>query len=406
MATPIRQAGLRADPLAACQGARAPVEADLFVNPDIYAAEMERLFRGESWHIVGHVAEFPQEGCYKTHRIGNVPVIVSRADGLFHVMVNSCAHRGAQVVRGSRGIAKTKAAFTCIYHQWVYDAGGCAMGVGRRQGYPEGFSVADHGLPRAKVGVIGGLIFASLGRSPPDLREYLGKRICDTIDRLYSAPDLKYAGVQRAVFQCNWKLYVENIYDSYHAVTLHKGFRLMNIRKPAPQLEDAAIIRHGHYLTEYQADVPGKIDLNCPEIFEARSRHDGLSSHVVANVFPASQFTEQLDVLAYRIVVPRGPNATEIQFHVLVRESDDDGLRAHRMWQASNFLGPQGLINLEDAAALARVQVSMQGRDPQLGPSGGMRFPDRRPDEQAIDSFYDAYRRAMQEAAQHQETGQ
>lgn len=398
MIIPIHPAAAPSNPLAACQAVRAPLEADLFVSPEIHAAEMERVFKGPSWHIVGHAAELSQEGAYKTHRIGNVPVIVSRAEGGFHVMVNSCAHRGAQVVRGSRGVAKTKAAFTCIYHQWVYDAKGCALGVGRRQGYAEDFPVNEFGLARAHVEVVGEVIFASLGQDPPPIREYLGQRICATLERLYAAPELKYAGVQRAVFQCNWKLYVENIYDSYHAVTLHKGFRLMSIRKPAPQLEDPSIIRYGHYLTEYQAEVPGKVDLDNPQIFEARSRHDGLSSHVVGNIFPASQFTEQLDVLAYRLVVPRGPNATEIQFHVLVRDSDSEALRAHRMWQASNFLGPQGLINLEDAAALARVQVSMHGRASSLGSTGARRFPDRRADEQAIDSFYGAYRRAMQDA--------
>ncbi|MBN9425479.1 MAG: Rieske 2Fe-2S domain-containing protein [Burkholderiales bacterium] len=404
MRTSTRSAGTTAAPVPACQSARAPLEAELFTSPEVHAAEMERVFKGPTWHIVGHVAEFPQDGSYKTHRIGDVPIIVSRSDDGFHVMVNACAHRGAQVVRGSRGVAKAKAAFTCIYHQWIYDAKGCVLGVGRRQGYADDFPLQKYGLQKASVEIVGGLIFASLGTAPPPIREYLGKRICDTIERIYGAPDLKYVGVQRAIFPCNWKLYVENIYDSYHAVTLHKGFRLMSIRKAAPQLEDVSIVRYGHYLTEYEADVPGKVDLDNPEIFEARSRHDGLSSHVICNIFPAAQFSEQLDVVAYRADVPIGPDATEIQFHVLVRDSDTDELRAHRMWQASNFLGPQGLINLEDAAALARVQVSMQGRAGGMDSSGALRFPERRVDEKAIDSFYGAYRRMMQDEPMQEST--
>jgi len=101
--------------------------------------------------------------------------------------------------------------------------------------------------------------------------------------------------------------------------------------------------------------------------------------------------TEQLDVLAIRSIVPKGPTATEIQFHVYAKRSDSDELRRHRMWQAANFLGPQGLINLEDAAALARVQTSLAGRSRNLDNGAGNRFPKRRADEVAIDNFYRAY---------------
>lgn len=370
-------------------------QGEIFHDPDIFEFEMERIFQGDTWHAIGHICEFPEDGVYKLHRIGRIPLIVSRSEGDIHVLVNACAHRGAQVVRGSRGKAERGAAFTCIYHQWSYDLSGKTIGVGLRQGYGADFPMGEHRLARARVSVVGGVIFASLGNNPPSIEAYLGERVIGYLERLYGADDLVYLGVQRVVFQCNWKLYVENIYDSYHAVTLHKGFRLMRIRKPAPQLEDPAIVRFGHYLSEYEAELPSKVDLANPEIFEMRSRQDGLSGHVISNIFPASQLTEQLDVLAIRSIVPKGPAATEIQFHVYAKQGDSDELRRHRLWQASNFLGPQGLINLEDAAALARVQASLHGRDRHFDNGHGRRFPERRSDEFAIDSFYRAYFAAL-----------
>jgi phenylpropionate dioxygenase-like ring-hydroxylating dioxygenase large terminal subunit len=395
MSIPIASSVEPLDSLSASWRAQAPTESEIFTDPGIYKAEMERLYSGPVWHLVAHVSELPSDGCYKTHRIGDVPVVITRTEGSFFVMVNSCAHRGAQVVRGARGRVTTPAAFTCIYHQWVYDAKGSVLGVGQRKGYGDDFKVGEFGLSQARVAVVGGMIFASLGKNPPPIEDYLGERVISYLTRLYGVPGLRYGGVQRAIFQCNWKLYVENVYDSYHAVTLHKGFRLMKIRKAAPQMEDPSILKYGHYLTEYEAEVPARLDLDNPDIFEMRSRTDGVSGHVVANLFPSTQFTEQLDVLSYRTVIPRGPEATEIQFHVLTRDGDNDVVRRQSMWQAANFLGPQGLINLEDAAALARTQVGMRGRSRVFDGTGSRRFPDRRTDEAAIDKFYAAWRRAM-----------
>lgn len=368
---------------------------ELFNDDELYRLELKRVFEGPVWHVVGHAAELPSDKDFKAHRIGEVPVIVLRNGNAFSVLVNACAHRGAQVIRGSRGSLARPGSFNCIYHRWAYSTDGRVQGVGRREGYAEDFQVKDFCLPRARVAVIGGVIFASLDKSPPPIEEYLGRRVIGYLERLYGATPLTYLGVQRAIFQCNWKLYIENIYDSYHAVTLHKGFRMMRLRKPAPQLEDPSIRDHGHYLSEYQADVPESTGLANPDLFETRSRTDGGGGHVIANLFPASQMTEQVDVLALRLVVPRGVEETEIQFHVFGRVDDGEAIQRHRLWQAANFIGPQGLINLEDAAALARLQTSLGGRSRNLDGLGGRRFPDRRADEKALDTFYAAYRRIL-----------
>jgi len=378
---------------------RMPIETRLFTDPVVHRAELERIFHGNCWHIVGHVSEFGEEGAYKLHRLGEVPLIVLRVQDGVRAFVNSCPHRGAQVVRGTRGkLGSLSASFKCIYHSWVYNAEGSASGVGRRQGYPDDFPMGEHCLPRASVALVGGVIFASLGKNPPAIDDYLGRNLVGHLNRLYGSNELQYLGVQRAIFQCNWKLYVENIYDSYHAVTLHKGFKLMRLRKAAPQIDDSNILRFGHYLSEYEVDLPDRIQLANPEIFEMRSRSDGVSSHLISNIFPASQLSQQLEVLALRCVVPRGVEATEIQFHVYGRKGDAAELREHQLWQAANFLGPQGLINLEDAAALARLQVSMRGRSREFDGRGGLRFPARRADEKAIDNFYGAYRRVVFES--------
>ena len=76
-------------------------------------------------------AEIPNSGDYKTTRIGDAPVIVTRAaDGTIHAFENQCAHRGALVCLNPCGNIRN---FTCIYHSWSYDLKGNLTGVPGRE---------------------------------------------------------------------------------------------------------------------------------------------------------------------------------------------------------------------------------------------------------------------------------
>jgi phenylpropionate dioxygenase-like ring-hydroxylating dioxygenase large terminal subunit len=371
------------------------IAEELFTDPELYEIEMSAIFGGPVWHMIGHASEFRREGDFKTHRIGKVPVILTRVGDSYRVLVNSCAHRGAEVVRRPRGNAADPGAFTCIYHRWRYNAEGRVIGVGRKQGYGEALKQEDYCLPSGRIAVVAGLIFASLHPAPPPIEEYLGPTITGYLKKLFGPSGLKYLGVQRAEFQCNWKVYVENIYDSYHAVTLHKAFTLMRIRKPSSQLADDGIAKYGHYMSEFEADFPEDSGLANSDLLQTKARAENDFGHTICNIFPASQMSGQLDVLAIRAVVPCGPTATEVHFHCFGREGDAQDVELHRLWQSANVFGPQGLINLEDASALARVQDSMMGRSRGLQALGGERFPGRRSDEKALDTFYGAYRRLV-----------
>ena len=73
--------------------ARAPYA--VFSDPEIYAAEMRRIFRGPVWHYLGLEAELPEPGDYRLIDVGDTPVIVLRnPDGGINALVNRCAHKG------------------------------------------------------------------------------------------------------------------------------------------------------------------------------------------------------------------------------------------------------------------------------------------------------------------------
>ena len=76
----------------------------MFSDPEIYRAELGRIFLGPTWQYLALAGELPQPGDYLTTFLGETPVIVTRGqDGEIHAMVNRCAHRGNLVCLKRRG---------------------------------------------------------------------------------------------------------------------------------------------------------------------------------------------------------------------------------------------------------------------------------------------------------------
>src|SRR6266568_5100675 len=96
-----RTVGLRKGPRMSTQALSWPKEGNsrvpyrVFADPDIYSAELDRIFLGASWQYLALADELPEPGDYKTSFLGETPIIVTRSeDGRIHAMVNRCAHRG------------------------------------------------------------------------------------------------------------------------------------------------------------------------------------------------------------------------------------------------------------------------------------------------------------------------
>src|SRR4051812_49547716 len=91
----------------------------VYSDPQLYAQEQERVFRGATWNFLCLEAELPGPNTYKTSHLGEMPVVVTRdKDGLLHAFENRCAHRGALLCFNERGEASE---IVCCYHNWTYD---------------------------------------------------------------------------------------------------------------------------------------------------------------------------------------------------------------------------------------------------------------------------------------------
>ena len=200
------------------------VPYQVFCDPAVYAREQERIFRGRTWSYLALEAEVPYPGDFKATFVGDTPIVVSRdKEGVLHVFVNRCAHRGAMVCRETRG---NRTSHTCIYHQWSYNLQGKLIGVPFRKGinqqggYGEDFDLAQHSLQKPEWPCITGLIFASFATDIESLEDYIGPAMRPWLDRVFNRP-VQILGYARQFIHANWKLYSENVKDPYHASLLH-----------------------------------------------------------------------------------------------------------------------------------------------------------------------------------------
>ena len=389
----------------------------VYQDEDIYRREQERIFRGATWNFLGLEAELPKAGDFKSTFVGEMPVVVTRgAEGEFHAFENRCAHRGALLCIKGRGNAKE---FACIYHNWTYDLQGNLTGVAFRRGIQgKGGMPADakpeSGAPRKlRVAIYCGLIFGTLSEMTPPLEAYLGPEIAARIRRVMKGP-VKLLGGYSQMFPNNWKLYLDNVKDTYHASLLHSFFATFRLNRLSQQ--GGVIVggdggNHVSYTMmrtdtgedEYEKakmrSAKGGYRLEAPELLDTVDETgDGISLQILA-VFPGFVLQQIMNSLAVRQVLPKGVAGTELVWTCFGYADDDETMTERRMKQA-NLIGPAGFISMEDGAATAFVQrgvqaaperaafVEMGGRD--------VASDESRVSETSVRGLWQAYRRHME----------
>lgn len=193
------------------------VPAARYLDPERARLETERIFRRLPL-MLALASELAAPGSFKTMDVVGVPVLIVRgSNGALRAFVNSCAHRGAQVVTAPAGRAQR---FVCPYHAWAYDEDGALVGIHS----PGDFGEIDrscHGLVRLPVAERAGLVWVTLDpRSSLDVDAFL----CG-YDRVLESFGLASWQVfdRRVVAGPNWKIAYDGYLDFYHLPILHKA---------------------------------------------------------------------------------------------------------------------------------------------------------------------------------------
>lgn len=393
------------------------VPFEVYTRPDIYEREQELIFRGPTWNYLALEAEIPNPNDFKTSFLGDTPIVVNRAaDGSLHAFVNRCAHRGATVERRPSGNAKEH---RCVYHQWCYDNTGALNGVPYRRGvkgvggYPPDFDMGEHGLRKLDVTSYKGVIFGTLQAASPPLEDYLDTPLVSAIDRLFSRP-IRVLGHMRQRVRGNWKLYVENTRDPYHAALLHMfhaTFGMYRTEQKGAGFVDrtrahSTGVKYGDEfgLASSATDAIGQdkvgqnYSLADPSLMRGRSDFDDGVTVSITSIFPSVIIQQIMNTLATRHIRPKAPDEFELYWTYFGYEEDDEQVTQARLKQA-NLVGPAGLISMEDSEVIELIQRAIQreGKDCaflEFGGRGPVRDRDN-PGETNIRGFWMHYAKVM-----------
>jgi anthranilate 1,2-dioxygenase large subunit len=391
----------------------------VFSDPEIYRAELDRLFLGATWQFLVLADELPNPGDYKTTFLGETPIIVTRGeDGQIHAMINRCAHRGNLVCLKRQG---NDTALTCVYHSWSYDLTGnlksvaFRRGVAGKGGMSEDFRLEDHGLRKLRVDHFGGLVFGTLSDETPPLADYIGNLIGARIGRVLRAK-LKILGTASQILHNNWKLYVENVKDTYHATLLHTFFTTFNVSRLTAGGgvlvaegggNHASYTRGKHELVnradsdKLYANIQSMRDgvrLTDPRLLDSVEEFGDDITVQILSVFPNFVLQQINNSVALRLVLPKGPERTELQWIYIGFEDDDDTMTERRLLQ-SNLVGPAGYVSMEDGAVGGFVQRAIVGSEGECSVmemgGHGHGTEETRTTEASIRGFWQAYRPLM-----------
>ncbi|MBP0491181.1 aromatic ring-hydroxylating dioxygenase subunit alpha [Roseomonas sp. SG15] len=396
-------------------GSRVPFK--LFSSAEIYALEQERIYRGPTWNFLGLEAEIPKPGDYKSTYVGDTPVVMTRAeDGTLAAWVNRCAHRGAVVCRLPRGNALSH---SCVYHQWSFGTKGNLQGVPFRRGQkdatgmPKDFDPKQHNLRQLRVESYRGLVFATFSDTVEPLAEYIGPEMRPYVDRVFHKP-VVYLGCTRQFSDSNWKLYIENVKDPYHASLLHlfhTTFNIFRVGMKARCIPDAKAGMHSVIFVmkneedngaDYKSQGIRSYDegfrLEDDSILALEKEYEEVATNQIQPIFPQLVIQQIHNTLVARQILPKGPDHFELVFHFFGYEDDTPEMRKLRIKQA-NLVGPAGYISMEDTEATELVQRGT-ARDPELTSVIDMSrdAPERRDtliSEQLIREFWKGYRKLM-----------
>ena len=392
----------------------------VYSDEAIFKREQDAIFRGPIWHFLGLEAQIPEAGCFVLAQVGETPVILvrDRDDGI-RALVNRCSHKGTPLAFVPYGKVDQ---FMCVYHNWCYDLGGKLLsaaferGVRGKGGMASTFRKEEHGLQRLRVHTICGLVFGTLSDETPSFEEYVGPDLIANIRRVCGRP-LRVLGQYSQKLLSNWKLYIENVKDPYHASILHafngvmKQDRLTMEGGITMGAQGWHHISYSKMLTDTGGEIYQTAKMRSAEIsaygFGLRDNSmidvwddhgDGVSM-TIQTIFPNFVLQQLRNCLAVRTIVPKTTHEAELMWTAF-GYVDDDARRLQGRLKQANMMGPAGLIAMEDGMIGGLVQKGIAGDLDkasvlEMGGHGIEPIPGSRVSEGSVRGFWTGYRALM-----------
>lgn len=352
-----------------------------FVDPEIVAAEKERIFE-RCWLYVGHGSEIAKPGDYVTRDVAGRTVLLTRdAKGQINALLNTCPHRGMRVCRERKGNAKS---FQCFYHGWIFGLDGKLRSRPGDESYGQNTSAhgTSHMTPAPRLESYRDLYFIAFDPEIVSLSDYLAgaKEFIDVICDQASDGMAISPGTQEYSIRANWKLLCENSLDGYHVATTHATYldylgktAEITTAQTSSILGSAHDLGNGHSVIEYPAPwgrpvaqwIPAWGEAGRAEIDHVYAdlvrRHGTERANRIAKksrnlfIFPNLVINDIMAV-TLRTFYPTAPDYMVVNAWSLAPKVETDWLRKARLFNFLEFLGPGGFATPDDAEALEQCQ--------------------------------------------------
>jgi len=353
-----------------------------FTDDGVLEAERRAIF-DQCWLYIGHGSEIPENGDFLTRSVGGRDLVFNRdRGGAVHAFLNTCPHRGATLVREPRG---NTLAFQCFYHGWAFNVNGRFASRYAEGNYGEGHydgGCADL-TPAPRLEHYRDFYFINFDRGAGGLADYLAgaKEYIDLVAD-HGARGMEIVGGDQSYFiNANWKLLAENSVDGFHGLPTHSTYFDYLQTVGDIQLGDVSDrfrgamrdLGNGHAVIEYPSPWGRPVARWTPawgedkrEIIEA-GRERLIAAYGPARGHRMAEYSRNMvifpnlvinDIMAItvRTFMPLAPDRMAVSAWALGVKGEDPRVRAIRLFNFLEFLGPGGLATPDDVEALECCQ--------------------------------------------------
>ncbi|GLW09716.1 ribosomal subunit interface protein [Microtetraspora sp. NBRC 13810] len=319
------------------------ISLERYQSESWYRMELDRIFHRVP-SMLAHGSELPEPGTFVTMVHFGRPLLVSRdREGVAHVFLNVCRHRGARLEKEPAGRRKN---FTCSYHAWKYGTDGTLVNVPSEQCFPT-LERSERNLVALPSVEAHGFVWLMPEEAPhrADLDRFLGGIRPDFAD--LGLESFEIYGAESHEWEINWKLFVEGTLEGYHFPFLHP--------KSANPLFENGIFFFDSFGPHLRSILP-KRSIN----FVTRTAPADRRLHAVANVihtlFPNETVLHQSDHFLWMTAHPLGPTRTLVKLRLIVPKGSLAGDGAER-WEENRKLTYQ--VQYEDLEIYREIQIGL-----------------------------------------------
>lgn len=281
----------------------------LFLDEAVFQQERERVFHRLPVAITVS-AMLPEPGTLLPHDAYGVPLLLSRdRDGVAHVFINACMHKGSTLVTGCE--AQKGARITCPYHAWSWRLDGQLAGVARAETF-ECLDKAERNLVELPSREAGGIIWAILDRhAEPDF-SLLDDEIVADLEALELDNQYLY-GRKSFHLESNWKQVIEPFLEGYHVQRLHAN-------SVGPLFADVPTVvkRIGDHIRQ----ISGKVEFAPDGLENERNIHKTITHAYL--LFPNTVIITSPYYMSVMIVIPTAAGKTQVDYHMLTLNKADN----------------------------------------------------------------------------------